>query len=76
MDNIENRVWAHRRALRAPLRPPFGHRREAADWAPVECRREAARRTEAGVEPQGPGGAAQCDFLILLMEFNAGLETV
>ena len=46
MDNIENRVWAHRRALGAPLRPPFG----------------ASRLTPASAPPHGPGGVPRRDF--------------
>ena len=39
----------HRRALGAPLRPPFG----------------ASRLSPASVPPLGPGGAPPCDFSIL-----------
>ena len=44
--NIENRIWAHRRARGAERRPERG----------------AKRRTEAGAEPRGPGGVPRCDF--------------
>ena len=45
MGNIENRIWAHRRALGAPLRPSFG---ASGGFA---CRRPAA--------PRAAGAAAQ-----------------
>ena len=46
MGKIENGVWAHRRALGAPLRPPFG----------------ASRLTPASAPPLGPGGVPRHHF--------------
>ena len=44
--NIENRIWAHRRARGAERRPERG----------------AKRRTEAGAEPRGPAAVPRRDF--------------